>query len=151
MSFMIDFAPRTNPAAIDHAHFTELERAGARVFRDRCATCHAARLIADDTASEVPYERWEQLVLSANGPIVWSNASYAKTGVTPYVHADGARVAALRRLYKKWPYFTNGSAKSLGEVLDRFGTGGFHDAAPADAVRLSPDEKSALLAFLDLL
>lgn len=156
MSFFMDFSHRANPAAIDHAQFTERERAGAEAFRDRCATCHEARLIADDPASVVPFERWEALVLSAPGPIVWSNATYQKTGVLPYVHADGARVPALRRLYKKWPYFTSGTARSLADLLDRFAsspTAVYHDGAPADAalVRLTPDQKSALLAFLDLL
>jgi cytochrome c peroxidase len=65
-------------------------------------------------------------------------------------------VPTLRRLYKKWPYFTNGSARSLTEVLDRFATSPtatYHDGAPTDAalVRLTADEKSALRAFLDLL
>ncbi|HEY0482650.1 MAG TPA: c-type cytochrome, partial [Kofleriaceae bacterium] len=158
MSFLMDFTHRANPAAIDHARFTERERAGAQVFRDRCASCHEARLIADDPRSVVPFERWESLVLSPSGPIVWSNAAYAKTGVVPYVHDRGARVPALRRLSKKWPYFTSGSARSLAEVLDRFATGGaagpgaaYHDGAPADAARLTADERVALRAFLDLL
>ena len=158
MTFLGDFTHRANPAAIDHARFTERERAGAELFRDRCASCHAARLIADEPRSEVPFERWESLVLSPSGPIVWASERYAKTGVEPYVHPDGARPPALRRLYKKWPYFTSGSARSLDEVLDRFawrsarrGDASFHDAAPADAARLGPEDKLALRAFLDLL
>ena len=120
------------------------------MFLARCASCHEPRLIADEPASSVPFERWESLVLSPSGPIVWSNAAYAKTGVEPYVHDQGTRVPTLRRLYKKWPYFTNGSAKALGDLLDRF-AGDAHDAAPATASRLTPDDKRALLAFLDLL
>ena len=156
MTFLIDFTHRSNPAAIDHPRFTDLERAGARTFRDRCAACHAGRLIADDAASTVPFERWEPLVLSAAGPIVWGRDGYEKTGVTPYVHDSGARVPTLRRLYKKWPYFTNGSARSLVEVLDRFAWDPqrtYHDGAPVDGAlaRLTADEKAALLAFLQLL
>jgi hypothetical protein len=156
MTFLMDFSHRSNPAAIDHDRFTALERTGAQVFRDRCAACHAARVVADDPASVVPFERWESLVLSPSGPIVWTNAAYEKTGVIPYVHSDGARVPALRRLYKKWPYFTSGRAKSLADVLDRFAsspTATYHDAAPADDAlsRLTSDDKSALRAFLDLL
>lgn len=156
MTFLMDFTHRANPAAVDHTQFTELERTGARTFRDRCAACHAARLVTDDPGSVVPFERWESLVLSPSGPIVWSNAAYAQTGVVPYVHQSGARVPALRRLYKKWPYFTNGSARSLAEVLDRFAwspSATFHDGAPVGAAlaRLTDDEKPALLAFLGLL
>lgn len=154
MTFLLDFTHRANPAAIDHARFTERERAGAGVFRERCAGCHAARLVADVPGSQVAFERWEPLVLSPSGPIVWSNAAYAKTGVEPYVHPQGARVPPLRRLYKKWPYFTSGAARSLDDVLDRFavtGEAAYHDAAPAGAARLSADDKAALRAFLDLL
>jgi DNA-binding beta-propeller fold protein YncE len=154
MTFLSDFTHRANPAAIDHAQFTERERAGAAVFRDRCASCHAARLVVDEPRSAVPFERWEALVLSASGPIVWASDRYARTGVEPYVHPDGARPPALRRLYKKWPYFTNGSARSLDAVLDRFawrGDASFHDAAPGDAARLGSEDKQALRAFLDLL
>ena len=156
MTFLMDFSHRANPAAIDHSRFTDLERTGARVFRDRCAVCHAARLIADEPASLVPFERWESLVLSPSGPIVWSNAAYDKTGVEPYVHADGARVPTLRRLYKKWPYFTSGRARSLDDVLDWFASGPsatYHDASPAGAslTRLTSDDKRSLRAFLDLL
>ncbi len=150
MTFLMDFTHRANPAALGHARYTDAERDGAYVFRDHCASCHAARLVGDDPRSLVPFERWEALVLSPAGPLVWSNAAYAKTGVLPYVHAEGARVPSLRRLYKKWPYFTNGSAKSLAELLDRFATD-THDGAPATAARLTADDKSALLAFLGLL
>ncbi len=156
MAFLMDFTHRVNPAAVDHARFTALERAGAVAFRDRCAGCHAARLIADDASSVVPFERWEALVLSESGPIVWGAAVYEKTGVTPYVHALGARVPTLRRLYKKWPYFTNGSARSLADVLDRFAWDArraYHDGGAAAGARaqLTADDKAALLAFLALL
>jgi hypothetical protein len=64
----------------------------------------------------------------------------------------------LRRLYKKHPYFTNGSAKDLPSVLDRarFGDGAFwHEMldgqSNAETTGLATGEKQALLAFLDLL
>src|SRR6202042_1726645 len=113
MAFLMDFTHCANPAAQDHAQLTELERAGAAVFRDRCAGCHAPRLVADDPESAVRFEDWPSLVLSPAGPIVWATSDYAQTSVVPYVHPLGTRVPSLRRLYKKWPYFTNGSAKSL--------------------------------------
>jgi len=156
LTFLGDFTHRANPAAIDHARFTALERRGARAFLERCASCHAARLIAEAPASAVPFERWEPLVLSPSGPIVWSDAAYAQTGVTPYVHPSGARVPPLRRLAKKWPYFSNGSAHGLDELLAGYAfslTATYHAAAPADPtlVRLTSDERAALLAFLALL
>jgi cytochrome c peroxidase len=102
----------------------------------------------------VPFDRWESLVLAPAGAIVWTDAARAKTGVEPYVHAAGTRVPTLRRLYKKWPYFTNGSATTLADVLVRFASTpqrSYHDGAPAGATHLSPGEAAAVLAFLDLL
>ena len=150
--FLIQFTHRSNAAA-NHTAFTAIEKRGAEVFRDRCAACHAARLIADESTTEVPFERWESLVLSPSGPLVWNNAAYAKTGIEPYVHDEGTRTPTLRRLYKKSPYFTNGSARSLGEVLDRFAydNTGHHDGATSAMTKLPADDKPALLAFLNLL
>ena len=88
---------------------------------------------------------------------MWAHSDYEMTGVTPYVSEKGARVVSLRRLYKKYPYFTNGSAKSVRAVLDRVRVVDgrfFHDNAPPAAGpsgALSEDEKNALAAFLDLL
>ena len=149
MAFLVDFTHRANPAVHARDRFTPDERAGAIAFRDRCASCHAPRLVADEPASAVPFDRWEVHVLSPAGPIVWSDAAYAKTGVVPYVHDLGARVPPLRRLYKKWPYFTTGSARSLADVLDRFTDDGMHDGGTG--AHLDATTWQALLAFLDLL
>jgi hypothetical protein len=154
MSFFIAFSHRPNPAVVGRTQWSVSERAGAGVFRDKCESCHEARLVADDPASRVPFDRWEGLVMSREGAIVWAHADYEKTGVLPYVNEAGARVVSLRRLYKKYPYFTNGSAKTLSSVLDRVRLGGgrfFHDEAPDGVQGLSSDEKVDLLAFLDLL
>jgi hypothetical protein len=155
MVFLMDFTHRPNPMAIDHAAFTPRERAGAEVFARRCEGCHAARIVADDGASSVPPAEWERLVLSREGAIVWGMNDYRKTGIEPYVHERGARVPSLRRLYKKRPYFTNGSARTLGEVLSRArfdgASGFFHDGAPAGLEGLRSPEKDAFEAFLDLL
>jgi hypothetical protein len=154
MAFFIDFSHRPNPSVVGRSKWSVTERAGAEVFRDKCESCHEARLIADDASSRVPFDRWEGLVMSREGAIVWAHADYEKTGVLPYVNEAGARVVSLRRLYKKYPYFTNGSAKDLSSVLERarFGDGRFfHDGAPEGTKPLDSEEKVGLLAFLDLL
>jgi hypothetical protein len=160
MTFLMDFTHRPNPAVIQRAAaaWTATERAGAEVFRDHCESCHAARFRSNDPASRVPFESWERVVMAREGAIVWAEAEYRKTGIVPYVHAQGARVPSLRRLYKKRPYFTNGSARDLAAVLERarvsdrgflHGPGepeGGDPGQPLDEV-----SRRSLLAFLDLL
>jgi hypothetical protein len=157
MTFLMDFTHRPNPSTVGRSSWTPLERRGAAVFRDRCESCHEARLIADEPSSRVAFDRWEELVMSQADALVWAHADYEKTGVLPYVNEKGARVVSLRRLYKKHPYFTNGTAPEIADVLDRVRfTGGasgafFHEGAPDGATALRPDEKTALAAFVDLL
>jgi hypothetical protein len=157
MSFLIAFQHRPNPSVLDRAAFSDLERQGAALFRDRCENCHEARLSSDEASSRVAFERWESLVMSRQGPIVWGTDVYAQTGIVPYVHEKGARVPSLRRLYKKQPYFTNGAGKNLEDVLvrARLVPSGFqHDArsgVPPAAPSLDGPSRAALLAFMQLL
>jgi hypothetical protein len=156
MAFLMGFSHTENPAVSGRSAFTAAERRGAEQFRNRCARCHAARLESDVPESVVPFETWERAIFSAEGALVWASADYQKTGVTPYVHELGTRVPSLRRLYVKWPHFTNGSADTLLNVLSRARfaeTRFFHDHAPADATlrALTPEQVSDMVAFLDLL
>jgi hypothetical protein len=94
------------------------------------------------------------MILAEGAALVWGSTGYHKTGVLPYVHEDGARTPSLRRLYKKYPYLTNGSAHSIEEVLDgmAFSPGRtFHARAPDGAERLDEKSKRALAGFLELL
>jgi hypothetical protein len=149
----------SNPLAVSRPapKFTREEREGAELFRSLCAGCHAARVVARDPASELPFERWESAVLSDASPIVWARADYEKVGVLPYVDAKGTRIPSLRRLFLKRPYFTNGAAATLSEVLslarrDRSGAAFVHVAPADDALFALPEtERDALERFLALL
>ncbi|MBX3191661.1 MAG: hypothetical protein KF819_32005 [Labilithrix sp.] len=154
LRFLADFSHRPNPASIGRATFTPEERDGAAIFERRCASCHAALLSTDDPSTLIAPDRWESMILSEAAPIVWGSAGYRKTGVEPYVHPEGARTPSLRRLYKKHPYFTNGSARSIDDVLDGVRLDGdrfFHQRAPDGATGVGVDQKRALRAFLELL
>lgn len=154
MRFLMAFNHRPNPLSLDMARWGDDERQGAERFEALCARCHAPRLSADDPASEVPFAGWEALVLDRRGPITWASSGYHKTGVEPYVHPDGARTTSLRRLYKKRPYFSNGSARTLTDVLERVlvrGDALAHDGPLPGGAPLSPAARRELLAFLRLL
>lgn len=165
MQFLLRYSTPSNPATRGRRDFDELEANGARLFARYCESCHQARLVTDDPTSRVglgpsgELEPWRALIFSSNAPIVWASDAYAKTGIVPWVHPDGARVPSLRRLYLDWPYFTNGGADSLAAVLEGIRTtgqgehGSDHQLGPATAneVGLEPHEQTALLAFLRLL
>jgi cytochrome c peroxidase len=151
MSFLIAFTPRENPSVVGRRAFSDDERAGALAFRDRCEGCHQARESADDATSRIAFDRWEARVFSDAGPIVWASDAYEKTGVVPYVHERGARVPSLRRLYKKRPYLTNGTAKDLAAVLAQVRLGASFSHAGGEGTPIAPEEARAIEAFLDLL
>jgi hypothetical protein len=155
LAFLYAFAPPPSPYVRGRTEFSALEAQGAALFEARCETCHAARLLADEAASAVRFEDWQELVLGRSAAIVWAKGEYAKTGVLPYVHERGTRITSLRRLALKPRYFTSGAAPSLSSVLERFRStpdGALHEA-PTDVVggALEVTEQKALLAFLRLL
>jgi len=146
-----------NPFAQPPRPWSEAEEQGLQLFRQHCESCHQARLVTDSAGSRVPFEAWHDLVFSEAGPIVWARDSYEKTGIEPLVHPQGARVPSLRRVHAKYPYFTNGSVRSLPALLGavRWNTERFYHRAPQDAgtglSALSPGEQQALYEFLLLL
>ncbi len=131
--------------------FTPHQAEGARLFAQHCESCHRARLVADDPGSAVPFERWPALVLHPSGGIVWGSETRHRTGVMPYVHAEGARVPSLRRLHVKRPLLTNGRAATPEAVLDavRLDVPEIHGGGSGRA--LDAEQKRALAAFLELL
>jgi cytochrome c peroxidase len=153
MEFLRDFGPRKNPRTVGRANFTEEERTGAAVFHDLCVSCHSARLVANDSHSEVPFEEWEREIF-AEDRIVWARDGREKTGIEPYVHPDGARPTSLRRLARKRPYFTNGSSPTLSDVLLRVWVGDplvAHARTTEGGRPLTGDEIRDLSAFLEIL
>lgn len=161
MRFLMDFNHRPNPHARLDGKLSPAALEGADVFEKRCAACHRPAESTEPSAKIARRRDYESWIVSPARSTVWAAPFYRKTGVTPYVHAEGCRVPGLRRLYKKWPYFTNGSAKTLLELLDRFrysGSGAWHgdgeefSAEPApQGTALTESEKRALVAFLEYL
>jgi hypothetical protein len=154
IAFLVDLEPEPSRAAAGRNQLDARERRGAELFRDRCATCHPARRVTDRAASEIPFADWPAAIF-AGGAITWARDGYERTGIEPYVHEAGARPSSLRRVARKQPYFTDGSAATLEEVLARasWGKASFRHggAPPADATTLGPAERDALRAFLELL
>ncbi|MGC4091876.1 MAG: hypothetical protein QM756_29130 [Polyangiaceae bacterium] len=149
-NFSAQFEPRANPRSAGRSEFTPEQRRGAELFEHHCESCHAARFASDDPATRAPPERWQSLLFDGKGSLIWARGDYEFTGVLPYVGPRGTRIAALRRTVDKFPYFTNGSAHSLSQVVARSGwvDGRFSHAG---ASALSVAEQGALVEFLQLL
>lgn len=161
MRFLASAPPPPAPATrdrrgADDAAFTPLEAAGADTFAARCSRCHAPRVLLDDEHTVVERERWAEHLFGDKPSIVWARDGYEKTGVTPYVHDDGARPSPLFGLWLKRPLLTTGEVSTLEQLLAnvRDGESGFlHRPAEGDegAGALDDAERQALLAFLQLL
>lgn len=157
VDFFVAYDHETSPAVATRRRggatprFTDDERAGATLFAQHCEGCHQARTVTDDASTRVDAQQWESLVLSERGPLVWASEQRVRTGVEPYVHPEGARVTSLRRLWLKWPYFTNGSAHSIADVLARVRLRPEFAHAGDGAGDLDAAQQRALAAFLALL
>jgi hypothetical protein len=151
IAFLVAFTPPTNPRILGRAAFDDQERLGAELFARDCESCHQARASTDEPSTRVGLDGWEALIFAENGPLVWASEDYQTTGVLPYVHERGARTPSLRRLTRKWPYFTNGSARDLGSVLATARVGQTFSHAGGQGTELTARERLALLSFLRLL
>ena len=139
VAFFVDFNHAANPWRTGHPKLTDGARRGLAVFRDRCADCHQP-IRSTRTRQGVAFPEWERWLTAGNRDLVWGAPFYARTGVTPYVDAAGARVPSLRRVWYKYPLFTNGSCKTIRDVLGAFryqDTTAWHHS---DAGGLSPEK-----------
>jgi mono/diheme cytochrome c family protein len=154
MTFLGAFGHEISPTVGDRTTFGDDERRGAALFARRCEGCHQARLLVDDASTRVDASAWERHVMSPTSALTWASDQRWQTGVEPYVHPDGARVPSLRRLYRKHPYFTSGSADDLATVIARARLGATladfrHQNGTGDP--LPEGEHAPLLAFIRLL
>lgn len=150
LEFLTSFDPVPNPHARSRSGFSELEHRGADAFARHCERCHSARLVTDDGSTQVERDEWEKEIFGA-GSIKWASEGRVKTGIEPYVHDEGARPPSLRRLWVKFPYFTNGSSSSLEDVLERVRVGAEFSHGGGDGTSLTGEDQQALLAFLRIL
>lgn len=124
-------------------------RAGLDVFRARCASCH--RLVRDSRTDQPVAEAELERELLRGGVALTSPLRY-RAG-TPDLTPSGNNPPSLRGIWDSGPYFSDGSAGSLAEVLRRThadpAAPAVHAAANAwPAPPLPPAEREALLAFL---
>jgi hypothetical protein len=141
VAFFVDFNPSANPWRIGHPQLTDGARRGLALFRERCADCHQP-IRSTRAGQGVAYPDWERWLTADNLDLIWGAPFYARTGVTPYVDPAGTRVPSLRRVWSKYPLFTNGSCKTIRDVLEAFRYEGTTVWHRYDAGRASPDNQA---------
>jgi cytochrome c peroxidase len=126
----------------DREALTEQQRVGLRLFRGKagCTSCHLGPNLTD--------ERFH------NTGIGWPNDAGRFT-VTGKTDDRGAfKTPSLREAARTPPYMHDGSLSTLAEVIDFYDKGGNrnpHVDPEIREMRLTAEEKSALVAFLQAL
>jgi hypothetical protein len=157
VAFLAALSPPPNARAWRRLHddggVLEGEEArGWQAFQRRCLSCHAARVFADDPASQLDVANDDVVSALLRGALVFGRDGYEDTGVRPKVHPLGARPSSLRGVSGKAPLLTNGHAKDLAAVLSLARVDGarfLHESTTGTP--LPPSEQRALLALLRLL
>jgi cytochrome c peroxidase len=136
-------APFDRYAAGDTLALSAEARQGRRLFvgRANCAACHVGPNFTD--------ERFH------NTGVAWSTGAPSDSGrylvTRDPRHLGAFKTPTLREVARTAPYMHDGSLATLEEVIDFYERGG-HPSPQLDAeirpLRLTPDDKHALVAFL---
>ncbi|MGH9722290.1 MAG: cytochrome-c peroxidase [Bryobacteraceae bacterium] len=132
-------APYDRYLAGERDALSEQQRMGLRLFRGKagCAACHLGPNLTD--------ERFH------NTGIGWPNDRGRYAVTRRDADAGAFKTPSLREVARTPPYMHDGSLKTLEEVIDLYDKGGKPNPAldpEMHELRLSVEEKAALLAFL---
>ena len=146
-AYMARIPPEPSPFASGRGALTAEERRGLAVFRGSCAGCHE---LVGDTAlgNAVPARDLERRLLA--GQVALTSARLYDVG-TPVLGKTGNNPPSLRGVWDAAPYFSDGSARTLDDVLRRTDPSALKVHALDNTARppaLSPEARVALLAFL---
>jgi len=147
-AYMVRIPPEPSPyVAPGRRAFDADQRAGLALFRDRCAGCH--QLVGDSSKGDRVAPRDLERRLLA-GDVALTDARLHAVG-TPNLGEGGNNPPSLRGVWEAAPYFSDGSARTLEDVLRRTDPDAkaVHSAENATrAPAFSEGERAALLAFL---
>lgn len=127
----------------DRSALSEIERRGLEVFRGKgdCTLCHLGPNLTDEQFH--------------NTGISWKDGEFSDEGrskVTGNEHDRGAfKTPTLREVARTAPYMHDGSLATLEDVVEFYAKGGEKNPyldREIQPLRLKPEEKTALVAFL---
>jgi mono/diheme cytochrome c family protein len=147
-AYMARIPPEPSPYVAPNRRALDREqRAGLTLFRDRCAGCH--QLVGDSaTGDRIPARDLERRLLA--GEVALTDARLHAVG-TPVLGEGGNNPPSLRGVWEAAPYFSDGSARTLEDVLRRTDPDATTVHAPENAARapaFNERQRAALLAFL---
>jgi mono/diheme cytochrome c family protein len=148
VAYMVRIPPEPSPfVARSQRAFDRGQRAGLALFRERCAGCH--QLVGDSAQpNRVPARDLERRLLA--GEVALTDARLHAVG-TPILGDGGNNPPSLRGVWEAAPYFSDGSARTLEDVVRRTDPDAPAVHSPANATRppaFTAAERAALLAFL---
>jgi mono/diheme cytochrome c family protein len=148
VAYMVRIPPEPSPyVAAGRRALDRAERAGLALFRDACAGCH--QLVGDSAQGDrVPAPALERRLLA--GRVALTSPRLHAVG-TPILGEGGNNPPSLRGVWEAAPYFSDGSARTLEDVLRRTDPDAPTVHAAANATRppaFTDSQRAALLAFL---
>jgi DNA-binding beta-propeller fold protein YncE len=141
--YMATIPTEPNPL-VTAGRLDEAAERGAKLFLAQCTRCHLA---VGNVAlgNRVPRERFVDGVL--HGQVALAGGGLIDVG-TPVLGEGGNNPPSLRGIWSTAPYFSDGSARTLAEVVARTDPDAPKVHAPANHSPLTRDEQQALVAFL---
>ncbi len=147
VSYLMQLGPRRGPLRLPSGGFSEQARRGFETFAADCLSCHEA---TPDMRSRRRVPKDEILAHLERRPLSFGAPLYARTGVLPYYTRHGNRISPLVALSRGGPYFSNGAAGTLFDVIAMTKPGAALVHAPENAARphYSAEQTAELVAFL---
>ena len=148
-AYMVGIPPEPSPfVAPERRALSADERRGLGLFRAHCAGCH--ELVGDTALGNVvpPRAHFERRLLA--GQVALASARLYDVG-TPVLGKTGNNPPSLRGVWDAAPYFSDGSARTLEDVIARTDPAAEKAHAPDNASRppaFDARDRAALLAFL---
>jgi YVTN family beta-propeller protein len=136
-----------NPNRAADGTLTDAQQRGQATFQAQCASCHTGPFLTDSGAGNPTLDENGAILLHdvgtcvTSGPFVDKPAAEEVTGQMLMHAACDFDTPTLRGVFASAPYFHDGSAATLAEVVDRL---------PFSA-QLPPSDKSDLVEYLKTL
>ena len=147
LEFVANLPVRRGPLRRPGAALGVGARRGWDLFQRDCLGCHQATPDARRPQQVPPNDVPRYL---GERPLLFGRAAWALTGAEPYFTPWGNRISPLLDLGRGGPFFANGSAATLREVIAHFrpGDARVHRGAGRHGAGYTPDERDALHDFL---